>query len=196
MKRIIILLSLLLITLGFLSTRSFAQITQQHQLRISVGYIHPEEFYQGIPLTVQFEIENIGDTVFEGKATLEMKTEKYTYTSKEFQISSLDIGGFYTNSNTYLTDDDYGRYRTTLRMESNNIMDKISFYEGTTLKDEGNRVRYETSIFVKSYDIYLREKELEKEERGLETDETMLIVAVVSVAIAFLSYRAIRKRKR
>ncbi len=194
MKRII-LLFLLLITLSLYPIQSLAQNTQQHQLRFSVFYVHPEEFYQGKTLIVQFEIEYIGDMNFTGEVTLKTKTQEgREYTDKEFQITNLVSNEVYTNVTSYTTDF-AGRIYTTLRIDSY-IGEIISFYEGETLVNEGSRVEHEISIFVKSYDTYLREKELETSKRNLETNQIRVIVGVITALIASLGvYLTYKYRK-
>ena len=153
---------------------SLAQDEQEHKLRLSISirndYLLP---IQRFPITVLFEIENIGNETFNGKATLEVETEKHSYTSKTFYISNLTKGEVYNNSTSYETDDE-GRYWATVKIEADDLS-RIFLYVGSTLEENAMRVKYTDSVFLYSLSISIA--------------IFVALVTAIGVIIAYFRYR-------
>jgi hypothetical protein len=152
---------------------SHAQFEQPYQLRLSISispFLLP---VQHLPITVSFEIKNIGNKTFNGKATLDVKTEKHFYTTNTFMIVNLTKDAVYKNSSSYTTDDE-GRYWATVTMESNDST-RIYLYVGSTLIDKATRLEYTDSIYL--YGI------------ALIIPAIVGLVTIIGVIVAYLTYR-------
>ena len=131
---------------------SHAQNGEEHQLRISITIKSNLLFpIQTIPIRVSFNLENIGNTTFNGKVTLEIRTEKSTYNPITFPITNLTKNEVYKNSSSFATDD-AGRYWATLKIEADDFT-RIALYSDSELVDNAFEVQTKKSIYL--YELYL-----------------------------------------
>ena len=189
--RCIILYLLVMTCFSSLILPSFAQSAENHELQGVTYFVHSSEFYQSVPFTVLFNITNIGSTVFDGTATLEVRfgdNGERSFTPKTFQISNLAIGGVYSNSNTYSTDDHSGRYWVTITIEPAEYSN-IDLYVGQTLKEQGYRVKLEDSIYVLDQETYLHQIDTRNQQ-------IIMIATVMGVVIALFGTIKMRRRRR
>ena len=167
-----LLLSILAFNSLILSSQAYEK--QEHQLRVSTSIRSNLLFpIQTFPITVSFKIENIGNSTFDGKVTLELKTKEGYYSPKEFQVTDLGKDEVYKNSCSYATDHE-GRYWATLEIEASDLS-RIALYSRSILEQNASRVKYTDSIYLYSL--------------GISVAIFVALVTVVSVMIAYLKYR-------
>lgn len=152
MRIIILTLEILL----FLSVFIFPcqSIEREYSLQISTRISYGYRLrVQTFPLTVSFELENVGDETFNGVLVLEAKTDKHSFSPVEFHISNLTSGSIYKDSTPFRTDDE-GTYWFTFKIESDDLS-KIKLYQDSELVDQGIRVKTTTSTYLYPFSSFL-----------------------------------------
>jgi len=143
-------LAILLIILSLVSSATLCSSynNEYYELQIMVNVQGIPLQYFPFPQIVNFEIKNLGEKPFNGVLTLHVALEKasFSYSDAEFRISNLQKDAVYKNSSSYGTYSE-GFIWFTFNIESNDLSN-IRLYSDSSLKDQGFRVSFETSVYL------------------------------------------------
>lgn len=146
-----IILSLLVFLLFGLSMKSGLAYEKTYLLQITLdASCTPLSFlnYQSVePISVSFQLKNVGNETFGGTATLRASTDKHSYDPITFNITNLATNETYSNSTSYSTTDE-GNYYFTLEIGSNDFSSNVKLYQGSTLL---NQASIRANVFLHSF---------------------------------------------
>lgn len=166
-KKVVLFIAICLFLLSNLisSSQAIGEIEYSLQIKVTTSSLIP---YQSVsPIVVNVELTNMGNETFNGTLTIKGRTKDSSYTSREYPISNLtkDVVLAYM----YSVSTDYeGRYWFTIEIEEEHLS-RIILYQDSRLIDEGNRVKAEDSIFIRSFSQFIA--------------IVGIVVAIVSIAV-------------
>jgi len=125
---------------------------EEYDLQITVR-ISPIRI-QYVPLTVNFELKNIGNKTFDGRVTLITTTEEGSYSPQKFLVANLTKNEIYENRTRYATDD-AGRYWFTFEIEASDLS-RIKLFTNSKLEDQGiSRVEFKESVYMFPFSLVI-----------------------------------------